>query len=62
MATKKTLYVLVPAAGLVASEQNPKQLQFFQALHQTSLAANRVQSVATQTGALPSRETTRSEA
>jgi subtilisin len=53
MATKKTQYVLVPAAGLVASEQNPKQLQFFRALHQTSLAVNRVQSVATQTGALP---------
>ena len=55
MAMKKTQYVLVPAAGLSASEQNPKQMQFFHTLHATSFAANRVQSVSTEIGALPVR-------
>jgi subtilisin len=53
MAEQKTQYVLVPAAGLTASEANPKQMQFFQALHATSLAANKVHSVSTAIGALP---------
>ncbi len=53
MATKKTQYVLVPAAGLTASSQNPKQMQFFQTLHATSLAAEKIHSVSTESGALP---------
>jgi subtilisin len=53
MATKKTQYVLVPAAGLTASSQNPQQMQFFQTLHATSLGAEKVHSVSTESGALP---------
>src|SRR6476661_6474644 len=53
MAQKKQQYVLVPAAGLTASEANPKQMQFFQTLHATSLAANKVHSVSSELGALP---------
>jgi subtilisin len=53
MATKKTQYVLVPAAGLTASPQNPKQMQFFQTLHATSLAAEKTHNVSTESGALP---------
>ena len=49
MATKKTQYVLVPAAGLTASSQNPKQMQFFQTLHATSLAEEKIHSVSTAT-------------
>ena len=55
MAQKKQQYVLVPAAGLTASEANPKQMQFFQTLHATSLAANKVHSVSSELGALPVR-------
>lgn len=53
MATKKTQYILVPAAGLTASPQNPKQMQFFQTLHATSLAAEKIHSVSTESGVLP---------
>ena len=53
MAQKKKQYVLVPAAGLTASEANPKQMQFFQTLHATSLAVNKVHSVSSELGALP---------
>lgn len=50
MAAKTTQYVIVPAAGLVASSINPKQLAFFQSLHQTALSANPVHDLATHSG------------
>jgi len=55
MATKKAQYVIVPAAGLVASAINPKQLAFFQSLHQTALSANPVHNLATHSGEIPFR-------
>jgi subtilisin family serine protease len=36
MALKRTLYVLVPAAGLVASDENPRQLEFFHSVHKSA--------------------------
>jgi hypothetical protein len=53
MASKKTQYVVIPAAGMVASEANPQQIQFFEALHQTASSANKVRSMSTHIGMLP---------
>ncbi|HTP69162.1 MAG TPA: S8 family serine peptidase [Dongiaceae bacterium] len=53
MASKEVQYVLVPAAGLVASETNPEQIQLFQALQQTVVSPNPVRSMSTHTGVLP---------
>ena len=53
MASKKTQYVLVPAAGLVASETNPEQVQLFQALEETVSSPSKVRSMSTHTGVLP---------
>jgi len=53
MATKKTQYVLIPAAGLVASDQNPKQMQFFQAMHQAASFTNKIHSLSTEISAPP---------
>jgi subtilisin len=53
MPSKKVQYVLVPAAGLVASETNPEQVQLFQALEQTVTSPNKVRSMSTHIGVLP---------
>ena len=50
---KKMQYVLVPSDGLVASEDNPKQVQFFEALHQTASVGERIHTLSTEAGALP---------
>lgn len=34
MPSKKTQYIVVPAGGLIAAEDNPQQAQFFQSLQQ----------------------------
>jgi subtilisin len=49
---KKTQYVLVPAVGLVTSEANPRQLQFFQSMHKSASSTNQVHTLDTQDGAL----------
>jgi subtilisin family serine protease len=53
MPSKKTQYIVVPAAGLQASEENPQQLGFFQALQQTYSSSNKVHRLSTDTGMLP---------
>jgi subtilisin len=53
MPSKKTQYIVVPSAGLQASEANPQQLDFFQALQQTFSSSNKVHRLSTHTGMLP---------
>lgn len=53
MAPKTTQYVVVPAAGLIASEDNPQQMQFFQVLHQAFSSPRQIHSLSTHTGMLP---------
>jgi len=53
MASKKTQYVVLPSAGLVASEANPQQMLFFQTLQQTFSSPAKVHSLSTQIGMLP---------
>jgi subtilisin len=55
MASKKTQYILVPSVGLAASEANPKQLHFFQALHQSASSASKLHSTATEIGSVSIR-------
>jgi subtilisin len=40
MAAKKAQYIIVPAAGLIASDSNPKQVKFFESLHASSIASS----------------------
>jgi subtilisin family serine protease len=53
MPSKKTRYIVVPSSGLEASEANPQQLDFFQALQQTFSSSNKVHRLSTHTGMLP---------
>jgi len=53
MPSKKTQYIVVPASGLVAAEDNPQQMQFFQSLHQTFSSRTKVHRMSTHTGLLP---------
>ena len=53
MASKQVQYVVVPAAGLVAAEDNPEQVQFFQSMEQTAASPSRIRSLSTHTGMLP---------
>jgi subtilisin family serine protease len=53
MPSKKTQYVVVPAGGLIAAEDNPQQIQFFQSLQQTFASSNKVHRMSTHTGMLP---------
>ena len=50
MPSKKTQYVVVPAGGLIAAEDNPQQIQFFQSLQQTFASSNKVHRMSTHTG------------
>jgi len=53
MASETTQYVIVPASGLVASEDNPQEMQFFQVLHETFSSPKKIHSMFTHTGMLP---------
>jgi subtilisin len=53
MPTKKTQYVIIPSEGFVASENNPQEMQFFQALHETSSSPTQIRSMSTHSGLLP---------
>src|SRR5579859_4096260 len=53
MPSKKTQYVVVPASGLIAAEDNPQQVQFFQSLQQTFASPTRIHRMSTHTGLLP---------
>ena len=52
MPSKKMQYVLVPADGLVASESNPKQVQFFQSLHASASSPQQLHRISTVGGPL----------
>jgi hypothetical protein len=53
MASKKTQYIVIPANGLQAAENDPQQSQFFDSLYQTFTSKSQVHSRTTQTGLLP---------
>jgi len=53
MAPKKAQYVLIPSSGLVVPEDNPQQMQFFQALQQTFSSRSKTHSLSTHAGMLP---------
>jgi subtilisin len=53
MASKKTQYVVIPSSGLVVPEDNPQQIQFFQAMQQTFTSPSKVHSMSTHAGMLP---------
>jgi subtilisin family serine protease len=53
MASKTTQYILIPSAGLIVPEDNPQQLQFFQAMQQTFASSTKVRKVSTHEGMLP---------
>lgn len=53
MPSKKTQYIVVPASGLIAAEDNPQQIQFFQSLQQTFASPKKVHRMSTHTGLLP---------
>ncbi len=53
MAKNKTQYVLLPTTGMVASDTNPRLIQFFQSLHQASATGKQVQTLVTQIGDMP---------
>jgi subtilisin family serine protease len=53
MASKKTQYVLLPTEGVIVSEANPQQVQFFLALHRTASSGNKVHSLSTGVGTMP---------
>src|SRR6267142_1515945 len=53
MPSKKTQYIIVPAGGLIAAENNPQQMQFFQSMQQTFSSTNQVHRMSTHTGMLP---------
>jgi subtilisin len=48
---KMTQYVLVPAVGLVASEANSPQLQFFHSMHKSASSKDQIHSLDTHEGA-----------
>ena len=53
MPSKKTQYVIIPSEGFVASENNPQEMLFFQALHETSSSPTQMRSMSTHSGLLP---------
>jgi subtilisin family serine protease len=53
MPSKKTQYIVVPASGLIAAEDNPQQIQFFQTLQQTLGSPKKVHRMSTHIGLLP---------
>ena len=50
MPSKPTQYVVVPARGLVAAEDDAQEMQFFQTLHQTFASLKKLQSMSTHAG------------
>jgi subtilisin len=53
MPSKKTQYVVIPSSGLIVPEDNPSQIQFFQAMQQTFSSPSKIHSMSTHEGMLP---------